>query len=172
MGPSSTALQTCKEFATILAPLVPIREMDGSGGSTVVVTDTSTRDKTSVRGMESDSQSMGYEDSQFLDSQVASASCEKQREPDISLPLQPDESNLIPVPDLAKVASYIYIHDMEVVANSPTNVILCRCFRPRANLLEGHMQTPTFQLSNLGSLFDSVSLMQTSQHLWIQLKRS
>lgn len=92
--------------------------MDGSGGSTVVTstrdktsTDTSTRDKTSTDtsmhdktsmcGVEtSDSQLMGYEDTQFLDSQ---ATYGYQQGKETSLPLQPDESNLIPVPDLAKV---------------------------------------------------------------------
>lgn len=108
MGPLTTALQTCKEFVTVIAPLVPIREMDGNSGSTVVATDTSTRDKTSTRGMESDSQSgMGYE---FPDSQAVSASqTEAAQGMDISLPLQPDESNLIPVPDLAKVNSYVEV---------------------------------------------------------------
>lgn len=101
-GPLTTALETCREVATALAPLVPIREMGGSGGSTVVVTDTSTRDKTTTCGVQSsDSQLMGYEDTQFIDSQTTYEKRTQSKEN--SLPLQPEESSLIPVPDLAKV---------------------------------------------------------------------
>ena len=88
--------------------------MDGSGGSTVVTsmrdktsTDTSMHDKTSMCGVEtSDSQLMGYENTQFLDSQATTYGYQQGKE--TSLPLEPDESNLIPVPDLAKVCDSFF----------------------------------------------------------------
>ena len=203
MGPSSTALETCRDFATVLAPLVPIREMDSSGGSTVVTstrdkTDTSTRDKTSTCGIEStDSQLMGYEDTQFLDSQATYGYQQA------SLPLQPDESSLIPVPDLAKVCDIFKDVNLLKLLSCSTSIILflCLCamyivlpcgygkvfltnvyihfcfssyswFRARVSLLEEHMQTPTFRLSSLETSFDSVSLMQTFLHLWIPSRKS
>ena len=71
---STTSLETCKHFSTVLAPLAPIKEMGASCTSTVAGAETSTRamEKTSTRGMESDSQLMMYEDTQMtgIDSQV------------------------------------------------------------------------------------------------------
>ena len=115
MSSLTSSLETCRQFVTLLAPLVPIREM-----SDVCIT----RGKdTSTRAMESDSQF--DEDSQMLNSSQIVASgydphLQRQRSHNIpphsqevthrgsgvaTSTVQPDESKLIPVPDIAKVLS-------------------------------------------------------------------
>ena len=122
MSPSISALETCKQFATVLAPLVPIRDMSGSGASSVARTDAgSTCVTTNTHTMESDSQLISYDDSQVLDSQMSSVPYERtplnQGETLHQQPsgmagsdgsretVQPDESKLIPIPDLGKVCT-------------------------------------------------------------------
>ena len=126
-----TSLETCRHFAALLAPLVPIREMDiGTRDE-----GTSTRDNTiSMRAMESDSQLTCCEDSQMLDSSQVVPNQDlllpEQRYTPLQQPnshiggdesapvsLQPDESKLIPVPDMGKV----HIHDLPCLA-----LYLCR----------------------------------------------
>lgn len=102
--------------------------MDSSGGSTVVTstrdkTDTSTRDKTSTCGIEStDSQLIGYEDTQFLDSQATYGYQQA------SLPLQPDESSLIPVPDLAKVSVTFFKDAIYLLKLLSCSILVSFCF--------------------------------------------
>ena len=117
MSPSTSALETCKQFATVLSPLVPIRDMGGSGASSVARTDAGgTCKATNTHAMESDSQLIGCDDSQVVDSQLASVSSERPplnqvetlRQQANSMAgsdetVQPDESKLIPIPDLGKV---------------------------------------------------------------------
>ena len=115
MSSLTSSLETCRQFVTLLAPLVPIREMSDV---------CSTRGKdTSTRAMESDSQF--DEDSQMLNSsQIVALGYDPhlQRQRSHNIPphsqevthrgsgvgtstIQPDESKLIPVPDIATVLS-------------------------------------------------------------------
>ena len=121
MNPSTSALETCRQFAIVLAPLVSIRDMSANGASTVARVDTGSCKAASTHAMESDSQLVSYDDSQVLDSQLTSVPCERpprnQGETEHHQPsgmvvsdgsretVQPDESKLIPIPDIGKVCS-------------------------------------------------------------------
>ena len=121
MSPSTSALETCKQFATVLSPLVPIRYMGGSGASSVARTDASgTCEATNTHTMESDSQLISCDDSQVVDSQLASVSSERPPLNQVETlhqqansmagsdeTVQPDKSKLVPIPDLGKVCSYM-----------------------------------------------------------------
>jgi hypothetical protein len=114
LSPLTTALDTCKQFVMVMAPLVPLKEMEGT--SSTRNKDPSTRDSSagSTQALDRDSQLIGYgEESQMLEySQMVPASQLTQsvestqshtNAPGSVTVMEPDESSLIPVPDLGKL---------------------------------------------------------------------
>ena len=103
----TNAVETCRDFATFIAPLVPIREMEGAISTRDK--DTSTRDKSgSLCGIERDSQFVNYGDdfdcSQIVsETQIAESQQMNVASSGAGPILVPDESSLIPIPDIGKV---------------------------------------------------------------------
>ena len=112
ISPSTVALETCRQFSAVMAPLVvSIREME-AGGSAARDKDTSARDKAGSApcALEGDSQFLGYGED-FESTQVISETQSSEyHQPNTAAGtgpiLIPDESSLIPVPDIGKVLYY------------------------------------------------------------------
>ncbi|CAI8031980.1 Meiotic recombination protein REC114 [Geodia barretti] len=105
--PSTAAFETCRQFSAVMAPVVlSIREME-AGGFAARDMGTSAHDKVGSTpcALEGDSQFLGYGED-FESTQVISET-QSSEMPNMTAGtgpiLIPDESSLIPVPDIGKV---------------------------------------------------------------------
>ena len=108
--PSTAAFETCRQFSAVMAPVVlSIREME-AGGFAARDKGTSAHDKVGSTpcALEGDSQFLGYGED-FESTQVISET-QSSEMPNMTAGtgpiLIPDESSLIPVPDIGKVLYY------------------------------------------------------------------
>ena len=109
---SATALETCRQFSTVIAPLVPVKEMEMGAAACRKGTTRTTSDKTGSfsSGLDGDSQFLGCgEDFDSSQQQVVpeTQNNTESRQPNMTAGtgpiLIPDESSLIPIPDIGKV---------------------------------------------------------------------